>query len=202
MTASTAVDGRSARREANRIAVLDTVIEMFLEGETDPSPQEVARRSGVSIRSVYRYVADKNDLSRAAIARHVERVGHLFELDDIGEGDFDDRVERFVAARLRLYDAIAPTNRAARLRAAINPVIDEQLEVARRTLQEQFIAHFEPELARLPTRDRRLVMAAADALIQIDSIDHMREHLGLSPRATREVLEEALYRLFGVREYT
>ena len=198
---SVEIDGRSARREANRIAVLDTVIEMFLEGETDPSPQEVARRSGVSIRSVYRYVADKDDLSRAAIARHVERVGHLFELEDIGKGTFDDRVTRFVAARLRLYEAIAHTNRAARLRAAVNPVIDEQLEVARRTLQEQFATHFERELAPLSTRDRRLVTAAADALIQIDSIDHMREHLGLSARATRDVLDGALHRLFGVREY-
>jgi AcrR family transcriptional regulator len=196
---TTALDGRTARREANRIAVLDTVIEMFTEGETDPTAQEVARRSGVSIRSVYRYVADKDDLSRAAIARHVERIGHLFELDDIGVGSFDDRVTRFVNARLRLYEAIAHTNRVARLRANFNPVIDEQLEVARRTLQEQFAAHFATELARLPTRDRRLVTAAADALIQIDSIDHFREHLGLSARATREVLDEALHRLFGVR---
>jgi AcrR family transcriptional regulator len=192
------VDGRSARREANRIAVLDTVIAMFAEGEFDATAQEVARRSGVSIRSVYRYVADKEDLSRAAIARHLERVRHLFELDDIGVGTFEERVTRFVNARMRLYEAVGPIHRVARLRANYNPVIDAQLEFGRKTLQEQFAAHFAPELAGLDKLDRRLVTAAADALVQLDSIDHFREHLGLSARATRDVLDGAMHRLFGV----
>ena len=46
------VDGRSARREANRIAVLDTVIEMFTEGETDPAAQEVATGGGKLVHEV------------------------------------------------------------------------------------------------------------------------------------------------------
>ena len=38
-----------------------------------PSPDDVAQRSGVSLRSVYRYFADAEDLLRAAIDRHGQR---------------------------------------------------------------------------------------------------------------------------------
>ncbi len=200
MSASLDIDGRTARRDRNRVAVLDAVIELFTAGNFDPSPEEVARRSGVSLRSVYRYVADKEDLSRAAIARHVERVGHLFQLPDIGIGSFSERVERFVHARLALYDAIAPTQRAARTRAYANPVLKEQLANARRQLREQAEQHFEPELRKLSTRERRSVITAVDALTQIETIDHYRLHCGLSARLTRDVLMDSIHRLFGIRE--
>jgi AcrR family transcriptional regulator len=199
---SVEVDGRTARREANRIAVLDAVIELFTEGNFDPSAEDVARRSGVSLRSVYRYVADKDDLSRAAIARHIERVQHLYALPDIGGGTFDDRLDRFVTARLKLYEAIAPTHRAARLRANTNEVIRSQLQRGRRELRLQVEEHFAPELAAMPARDRRNAVAAADALTQIETLDHLRVHAELSARLTRDVLRDALRRLLTPEEDT
>ena len=48
-------DGRLARRDRNRIAVLDAAIELFAEGVLDPTPDDVATRAGISARSVYRY---------------------------------------------------------------------------------------------------------------------------------------------------
>ena len=103
------LDGRTARRDRNRIAVLDVVLELFSEGEPRPSPEQVAARSGVSLRSVYRYVADRGDLIRAAIDRHLERVQPLFVIDDVPEDTTVARVEQFVRARMRGYEAIAPT---------------------------------------------------------------------------------------------
>jgi AcrR family transcriptional regulator len=193
------IDGRTARRDRNRTAVLDAVIELFTAGNFDPTAEEVAQRSGVSLRSVYRYVADKDDLSRAAIARHIERVGHLFAVPDLGTGSFSERVARLVDARLRLYDAVAATYRAARWRAPMNPVLAAQLELRRRDLREQLERQFAPELRSLPTRARRHVATAADALTQIDTIDHFRVQCRLSPRATRDVLVDAQARLFDRR---
>jgi len=37
-----APDGRTARRDRNRLAVLDAVIELFAEGDLDPDPEAVA----------------------------------------------------------------------------------------------------------------------------------------------------------------
>ena len=191
------VDGRTARRDRNRDAVLDAVLELFTEGNLDPAPEDVARRSGVSLRSVYRYVADKEDLARAAIGRHVERVAHLFLVPDIGEGPLDDRINRFVVSRLKLYEAVAATYRAARLRAPASPVIAAQLENGRQRAREQLLLHFAQELEALKSTERRNVGALADVLCSVEAIDHLRFTRGYSSRVTRDILIDGLERLFG-----
>ena len=135
-------DGRTARRDRNRLAAIDAVLELFSEGELTPTPEQVADRSGVSLRSVYRYFANRADLIRAAVDRHLERVQPLFVIDAIGEGAFDARVETFVEARMRGYEAIAATARASRLRAPSNDVIREQLDRARHLYRAQLEHHF------------------------------------------------------------
>ncbi len=86
----TPVDGRTARRDRNRDLVLDAVIDLFGEGRLSPNATDVATRSGVSLRSVYRYFEDQDALVRAAIARHAERIAPLLEVPDPGEGPLDD----------------------------------------------------------------------------------------------------------------
>ena len=87
-----AVDGRSAIRDRNRNAVLDAVLDLFSEDNLSPGPEEVALRVGLSVRSVYRYFDDHDSLTRAAIARNIERVTPLFLIPAIGEGDVDGRI--------------------------------------------------------------------------------------------------------------
>jgi len=142
-------DGRTARRDRNRDAVLDAVLELFTEDCLAPSAQDVAERSGVSLRSVYRYYEDLDALVRAAIARNVERVAPLFELPDPGSDALEVRVERIVSQRLALYEAIAPTARAALLRAPTNDRIRDQLDQRRRALLDQVRRTFEPDLRGL-----------------------------------------------------
>jgi AcrR family transcriptional regulator len=194
------VDGRTARRDRNRVVVLDAVLELFSEGNLTPTPDDVARRSGISLRSVYRYVADSDDLIRAAIARHTEKVAPLFAIDGIGEGPFEHRLDAFVATRLRVYEAIASTARASRLRAPANEIIRDQLDSGRRLLRAQLERQFAPELGRLETKSRRAVVAAADALTQIETIDLYRHHRRCSSSETREMLLIALRALL-VRKY-
>ena len=198
--AADAADGRTARRDRNRIAVLDAVLALFAEDDLDPSPDQVARRSGVSLRSVYRYVADRDDLARAAIQRHLETVGPRFEVDDLGRGPLDGRIARFVATRVGLFETIGATARAARRRAPDSAIIRDQLDEGRRLLREQLEAHFAPELDPLPASVRRAVVAAADALTQIETIDFFRRARGFSPAQTSEALTIALRALL-IRKY-
>lgn len=188
-------DGRTARRDRNRLAVLDAVLELFSEGTLVPSPEQVARRSGLSLRSVYRYVTDRDDLVRAAIDRQLENIRPLFIIHAIGDGPLETRIDAFVGARLRIYEAIAATARASRLRAPANPIIRDQLETNRRLLRTQLERQFAPELDALDATPRRAALAAADALTQIDGIEHYRAHRGFSARETEELLAMALRRL-------
>jgi TetR/AcrR family transcriptional regulator of autoinduction and epiphytic fitness len=192
------LDGRTARRDRNRIAAIDAVLELFSEGELTPTPEQVADRSGVSLRSVYRYFANRGDLIRAAVDRHLERVQPLFVIDAIGEGTFEARVESFVRARMRGYEAIAATARASRLRSPSNEVIREQLDRARRLYRAQLEHQFAPELDALDPPRRRAVLTAADALTQIETIELYRVQRGYSTDTTHELLASALRILLEV----
>ncbi|WP_421119254.1 TetR/AcrR family transcriptional regulator [Aquihabitans daechungensis] len=195
-------DGRTARRDRNREAVLDAVLDLFADGSMTPVPAEVAERSGVSLRSVYRYFDDMDALVRAAIARNLARMGPLFDLDDPGRGPLADRVDRTVAARLRLHDGIAPMARAAVARAPQNPLIDERLQETRLLLRRQVEEMFAPELAELDAEARHDVVAAIDVLLELDSIDHLRRHRRMGAAQAHRVLVRAVGAQFSASPAT
>ena len=192
-------DGRTARRDRNRDAVLDAVLELFAEDALAPSAAQVAERSGVSLRSVYRYFEDTDELVRAAIERNLERVRSLFVVERPGEGPVDDRVARLVASRLRLYDEVGPLMRATLLHAGENAVLAERLATVRRLLGEQVEQMFAPELARLAAPERRGTAAVLDQLLTFESLDHLRRVRGMSRAATSAALETALAALLSPR---
>jgi AcrR family transcriptional regulator len=194
-------DGRTARRDRNKLAVLDAVLQLVSEGDLTPSPEAIALRSGLSLRSVYRYMRDMDDLARAAIDRHLERVGPLFAFEPVGEGPFADRVEAFVAARLALHNAVAPIARAALARTRMrsmpaSQVITESLNARRGLLRVQLSRHFAAELVTFGSQ-ADAILAAADALTQIETIDWFMIDGGYTAEQTREALVAGLHRLLG-----
>lgn len=194
-------DGRTARRDRNRRAVLDAVLELFTEGDLSPAPESIAQRSGVSLRSVYRFVSDSDDLVRAAIDRHLERVGPLFVFEPVGEGPFEERMRVLVDARLRLHQAIAPAARAAVARTRMRPtpaseILRQSLHARRGMLRLQLARHFEAELSGFGDQ-ADAVLAAADALTQIETIDWFLVDGGYSADQVREALVTGLRRLLG-----
>jgi len=192
-----AVDGRTARRDRNRIAVLDAVLELFAEGNLFPSADEVAHRSGVSLRSVYRYVENSDDLIRSAVERHRERVEPLFIIDELGQGSVDHRIDALCRSRVHAYDAVAATARASRARAYSDEVLRAQVDHASSLLYDQVAAQFAPELSVRGTAERKALLAALDALCQIDTIELYRHRRGLSTNQTCSMLAHALRRLLA-----
>lgn len=191
------MDGRTARRDRNRSTVLDAVLALFSEGNLQPRPEDVAVRSGVSLRSVYRYYSDPAALLRAAMRRHLENVSPLLHIDAIGEGPLPERVERFVDARLRLYEAIAPAARAARLAARDNEVIRARMGETEELLRRQVNRHFEPELSSLRPRFRRAISDAIDALVQLEALDYLFVERSLADRQVAETLRIAIAQLLA-----
>lgn len=187
----TAPDGRTARRDRNRDAVLDAALDLFREDTAVPGLAVVAERSGVSVRSVQRYFADMDALVRAAMARHLERVEPVFALPDPGVGPVGERVERIVAARLTLHQSLAPMVRVALLRARSNPLIGERLVLGRRRLLDQVEAMFAPELDALSAEPRADLLSALDVMLGFESVEHLREDRGLSEADAGRVLRRA-----------
>lgn len=191
------VDGRRAWRERNRNAVVDALLDLYAEGNINPGAQEVAERSGVSRRSLFRYFDDMDEMCRVAIDRHQQRVSHLFELDAVGEGALSDRIDRIVEQRGRLFETVAPIRRIARLRAPFQPLLADELKRTRALLSRQVKRQFSAELEEMEANVRRSTLAAADVLTSFESFDVMTSAQGLSPEHTADALRTGLRALFG-----
>ena len=175
------LDGRRVRRQQNRDAVIDALVELFHDGVYEPSSALIAERAGLSPRSLFRYFDDIDDLTHAAIDRHMDEARPLVDLH-IGDGaPLAVRIERLVDARIRLYDAIAPGARAARVCAHRNERVAKQIRDSRRYLREQIRQLFAPESPDV---------AAIDALCSFETYELLREHQ--SKQRVRTTLIETL----------
>lgn len=142
----TPTDGRRARRERGRVAVTEAMIDLVLEGHVPPTADQIAARAGVSVASLFRYFETLDELRRVTTHQYFERFAHAFEIEQIGDGSLDERVDRFAASRISLYETVEPMARLARWKAREVNEVDETLRLVRATFVDQIRLHFAPEL--------------------------------------------------------
>jgi AcrR family transcriptional regulator len=181
------MDGRTRRREQNREAVLDALVELFEQGDYQPTADEIAERAGISPRSLFRYFDDVDDLARAAIERELHTAAPLIALDVDPTAPLAQRITEVVASRLRLYEAVAPTARAARACAHRNRTVAAQLQKRRTLFRQQLAEAFAPEVGAHPWK-----LAAVDVLCSFESVELLRRDQGLSRARTVGALTDAL----------
>lgn len=175
MTGTT--DGRTARRERNRNEVVEAALALLDEGVGDPSIEQLTDRSGLSARSIFRYFEGLDDLRRAVIRSHFERVRPILETVDAGDGSLDTRVKRFVDSRLRFNETIAGAARTAQMRAHFVPVIAEDIHYYRKVLDAAVRRFFAPELKTRPKSEGDDLIALINVLVSFDGWDQMtRDH--------------------------
>ncbi len=190
-------DGRRAARTRNREAVVEAVVACYLAGNFRPGTQEIAARSGVSRRSVFRYFDDLEDLQRSAIILHFSRVEHLVPLPGDLEAPLAVRIAQMSEHRARLYEAIAPVERVSRLNAPFVPFVAERLLVGMRFLAWQVALQFKRELEPLPPDQRSELVAAADAVCSFEFFEHLTVAGGLAPGQIKAIISRSLFALFA-----
>lgn len=185
------VDGRRARRDRNTEAVVDAALALIAEGNVRPGVAEIAERSGVSPRSLFRYFDDLTELHALALERQAALVAHLFAPLD-ASGDRATRVRRFVDHRLHQHEVMGAYARAAVVRAPVSEVIRDGLRARRAALRRQMEALFEPELSRLDRGGRRVVADVIEAASAFEAIDLLRVERRRSRAATAQALTLAV----------
>ena len=188
MNAIDAIDGRTARRNRNRDAVLDALIELADESNDEPTIERIAERAGVSYRSVYRYFDDRTDLMLSAITRVMGNLWSIFDVENLGHGPLDERIEQLTTVRVAAYRRLAPLARTAVHRRANEPAVAEGYDRVREYLREQLAQQFEPELAAMAVPESKLVLAALDTMFQFESLDYLANHDGMTDTALITVL--------------
>lgn len=164
-----AYDGRRARKDRNNEAVIRAIWDLFAEGEMYPTAQQVADRSGVSLRSVFRHFQNLDALVRCAMDWFLEHNADLlvFSPPPVG-ATLDDRIDALVQYRLRLYREAGGYLRAAIARSLADPEIAAKVAAHRRYVAGVIDALLAPELTRMGERDRRLAAAAIHLVIQFE----------------------------------
>ena len=189
---ASAVDGRSLRRERNRQDIVDALLGLIENGETEISAALIASKAGLSERSIFRYFDDVNDLYRSVCDLAFSKEIEYALIDDAGVGSLDTKIENFVNQRVRIYtmnEKIAP---AARSFAFKNPVIKNQLVVGRKLLRTQIIKHFAEELSVFDKVQQQVAVAIIDSLTTFEYYDMMRSDQKMSVQAIKSVLTESI----------
>jgi TetR/AcrR family transcriptional regulator, regulator of autoinduction and epiphytic fitness len=182
------VDGRTARRHRNKDAVLDALIALANEGDHEPPIERIADRAGVSYRSVYRYFDDRTDLMLSAIARVMGDLWPIFDIDHLGEGPLDERIDRLITIRLDAYRRLAPVTRSAVHLRVNEPIVAESYDRVRGYLRDQLAQQFEPELAAMPDPEREIALAALDTMFQFEALEYLAKQDEMTDEALAGVL--------------
>ncbi|MBI2709132.1 MAG: TetR family transcriptional regulator [Actinobacteria bacterium] len=186
------VDGRQLRREQNRQAAVEALVALYRAGRFEPSAAEIAEQAGLSPRSLFRYFDDTEDLARAAIAHHHRLAGPLLAIDATPDDELAVRIDCVVANRLRLWSAIAPSARVARMRAPTSALLGRELRRNRARLRTQLAELFAPEVEGRPE-----VLAAVDVLCSFESVDLLVNDQRLSRQRAGAALTRALTAVLG-----
>jgi AcrR family transcriptional regulator len=178
-------DGRRARRERGRLAVLDAMVDLIREGHAPPTTEEIADRAGVSVASLFRYFPTLEELQRQTSARFMERYAPLLDVRDSAVGPFGERVDRYVSARIVLYETIGPVARFARGRSFSRPQLVANLAEMHRRHADVTRHHFAAELrARTPAAADDAV-ALVTSITSFDAWELLRSDLGRSRAQVR-----------------
>jgi TetR/AcrR family transcriptional regulator, regulator of autoinduction and epiphytic fitness len=185
-------DGRRLRRQQNREAVIDAVLELFSEGVYQPGAAVIAARAGLSIRSLFRYFDDLEDLHNAAADRYLRLALPLLEVGAQAGDPARVRIAALVRARARLFERVGPGALALRASAHRHAGLRAQLDRNRAFLRAQISSVLAPELAATE------LLPVLDVLCSFESYDLLRRDQGLSRNAAEAALDSAICALLGV----
>lgn len=191
LNAGASVDGRTARRLANRERILDAALDLTGQG-VELDVDEIASRAAVSVRSVYNHFPTARHLVAGMYERGTGRMRHFLAELPAPTAGFDERVRRFVRTWAQMQDEIAAIRWQALVAEDKHPDLQPELASLRRAHKEQITRMF-PEL-----RGAKAV-AAATALTDSLTWRALRRHQGLGFDAACGVIEDAIRKLAGDR---
>lgn len=175
-------DGRRARRERSRTAVIDAVFSLIQDGNVPPNAEQVAERSGVSVSSIFRMFDGLDDMRSQAFEQFEHRFAHLLVADFDEAQPLDERINRFVRRRVELNTAAGPLLRVARQRALDHEPMAERVASYRSQLAHQAQRCFAPEAHSLTPTEAANLIALIDTTATPEAFDLLSATHARTPR--------------------
>ena len=175
-------DGRRQRSERSQTAIIEAALALMDEGALVPTAQQIADRAGVGIRSFFRHFADMDSLFLAADEMLISSYEALFEVDDRA-GTLSQRVARAIDLYGNAFEQLRPIILCTQSQLWRSPKLRENYAWHQKRLRKE-LELWLPEVAVLP-KDRR---EALHAIASFDMWHRLREHQGLSPKASSDIV--------------
>jgi AcrR family transcriptional regulator len=177
VTFSGKVDGRTARAERTRQAIVDALLALIGEGDLKASPERIVERAGVSLRTLWTHFKDLEALYAAANERLIELIEE--EHRPVSPSlPLAERVARFCEQRARILEMAAPAARAATLRLPFSAQLRRNQAVHNARIQAEIESVFGEELAGVGPR-REMLLAALVVNTTWPGWSVLRDELGL-----------------------
>jgi len=134
-------DGRAARSERTRRAIVDAMRALHHDGDLRPTAPRIAERAGVSVRTVWQHFDDLETLLVEAGRRDLE-IARSFVAPIDPALPTHARVDALVEQRTRMFEEMAPPWRAARVHVPFSAQLqanrDTLMDLAREQVRELF----------------------------------------------------------------
>ena len=184
------VDGRSARAQRTRRAMVDALLELIEEGDLKASPEHIVERAGVSLRTLWTNFKDLEGLYAAANLRLIERQRESYQPIP-PSGPLPERIAAFCEQRGRLLDIAAPAARASQLRLPYSAQLRRNRMIYVAIMRDELDLVFPDELAAAgPERDKLVLALLVNTSWSAWSL--LRDELGLDTADATAVMAKAV----------
>ncbi len=180
------VDGRRARSERSKQAIIDAGLALMEEGNLIPTAQQISDRAGVGIRSFFRHFEDMESLF-ATIERQTRDTTEALFLGGDRDGTLQERILHAVERRAEGYEVETNTILSTTAQLWRSETLRKNYARYQRGLRKD-LDDWLPELKTL-TRSQR---EAVDAISSFEMWHRLRYHQGLSKVSAIEVIVSLL----------
>lgn len=185
------VDGRTARAERTRAAIVDAHLALIAEGDLRPTGERIAERAGVSLRALWANFKDMETLFEASGARLLADYDAAFSPVPV-RLPLASRVAAYCEQRARLLQLLAPSARAAAMREPVSPQLHRNRLMHVERVHAEVSVLFAGELARAGGSADE-VRAAVIAASMWPAWSMLLDGLGLDPTAAQAVMTRTVH---------
>ena len=186
-------DGRIARGERTREAIVEAHAELLREGVLKPTAKVIAERAGVSVRTLWLNFNDLETLLEATTAYWLDADALLRQPID-PDGPLLERIDEFCRQRAVRLEHLAPAARSAILGEPFSPALAAARRELIDRLRRDLVDTFPAELAAEGGADGALclgLMAAASGM----TWSFARDDLGRDVDEARAIMRDTFTRL-------
>ncbi|GIE99045.1 TetR/AcrR family transcriptional regulator [Paractinoplanes rishiriensis] len=187
----TKVDGRTARSERTRKAIVDAHLQLISEGDLRPTADRIAKLAGVSLRALWSHFADMEALFAESGARVLE-IRDATHKPIAADLPLPERIEAYCKQRARMLEQIGPAAKAAGLKEPFSEALRNYRRIHVSRVREELATLFAAEI----NGDEPLLNALT-AVSMFPTWSTWREVMGMEVPEARATLSRALTALLA-----